>query len=119
MRTWVLPLAAMLAGCSSGFDDVSARQGCADIWESVCTRYYACYRPDQIAEIGLPPTAAGCTDQLVDQNCGEFTDTACGDGTLYHPAEVYPCTQAILAVDCALVADAPGSVTTCNAVCGN
>ena len=64
MRTWVvLGLAAALGGaaCSSGFDGVSAKDGCGDIWASVCTRYYECYRADEIAEIGLPPTAAGCT----------------------------------------------------------
>lgn len=115
-------LAAVLLGpaaCSSGFDGVSARDGCADIETAICDRYYVCYRPDQIADLGLPPTAAECARQLTMTDCAAFTDTACGDGTLYHPAEVFGCTQAIDTVDCALVPQAPGSVTACAAVCGN
>jgi hypothetical protein len=119
MRTWVLGLVATLAGCSSGFEDVSARAGCGDVWEAVCDRYYQCYRPDEIAEIGLPPTAAQCADMLTDQNCANFTDTACGDGTRYHPSELLACTDAIRGVDCPLVSEAPGSVPTCNALCGD
>jgi hypothetical protein len=120
MRTLTLVAACLagLAGCGSGFDGVSARQGCADIWESVCDRYYECYRPDEIAENGLPPTAAECATQLTAAECGEFTDTACPGGLRYHPAAVYDCTQAILVADCSLIATAPDSVTTCNSVCG-
>jgi hypothetical protein len=116
-------LAAALIGpataCSSGFDGVSARDGCADIETAICDRYYVCYRPDQIADLGLPPTPEGCAQQLTASECAGFTDTACGDGTIYHPAAVYDCTQAIDVVDCGLVAQAPASVTACAAVCGN
>ena len=121
MRRWLLLVAtaASVAGCGGGFDGVSAREGCEDIWTSVCTRYYECYRPDEIAEIGLPPTAAGCAEMLVDDNCGSFTDTACGDGSRYHPSEVLPCTNAILALECPLIADAPTSVPSCDPVCAD
>jgi hypothetical protein len=119
MKGFVLTcaLAAAVSGCGGDIGGFSARDSCFDIWGSVCTRYYACYSPQDIAEAGLPPTVEGCRVQLGNNDCGDWSSNSCMGGLVFHPPAVPDCQAEIEGLSCDLIADAPGTAPSCTAVC--
>lgn len=119
VRALAIACLASLAGClgSGGVEAFSAKDSCYDVWTSVCTRYYQCYSPADIAEVGLPPTVEGCGQQLGNQNCAGWGGDSCANGLVFHPAAVAACRTEIESLACEAIADAPDTAPMCAAVC--
>jgi hypothetical protein len=117
LRLGLCAIAAALAGCGGEIGGYSAREGCLEVWASVCARYYVCFSPGQLEEGGLPPTEAECAVQLGNQNCSEWTADNCNDGLIYHPPAVPDCQAEIEALGCDVVEGGPSAAPACALVC--
>lgn len=113
----VLLLLSTLA-CSSE-PAATPAETCRQIASAWCDRYYECFSPEQIDQVGLPLTAADCArDRELAARCDEITDAnACAAGLDFDPSAVGACVDGIRGSGCSQLDDDDAIGQLCEPLC--